>query len=116
MKLFARALIILAIMIAGAWLGRQPSLSSDTFGLTVYVIYLLIGIFLGSTANPRFTKPKNKWVYALPVLIFVVIGALHTLSPLLHAAAWPLGIGTYLLDFSALSWTVVGFFLSLAFR
>jgi hypothetical protein len=80
------------------------------------VIYFLIGVLLGSTANPRFTKAKNKAVYAIPILIFAAIGALSLLYAPLHAAAWPFGIGGYLLNFSNLSWSIVGFFLSLSFR
>lgn len=103
-------------MIAGSWLNSQPALPGLASSIAAYAVYLLIGIILGSVANPRFTKSKNKWFYILPVLIFAVIGALPMLYQLLHAAAWPFGIGAYLLGFSNLSWTIVGFFLSLAFR
>jgi hypothetical protein len=116
MKLLTRTLIILVLMIIGAWLIGQLTLPEFASGITVYAVYLLIGIILGSTANPRFTKTKNRWIYVLPILIFAVIGALSLLYALLHVAAWPFGIGAYLLNFSNLSWTVTGFFLSLAFR
>lgn len=116
MKLLIRTLIILALMIIGAWLIGQLALPEFAAGISVYAIYLLIGIFLGSTANPRFTKTKNKWIYVIPILVFAVIGALSMLYSLLHAEAWPFGVGAYLLNFSNLSWTIAGFFLSLAFR
>jgi len=116
MKLLTRTLIILALMIIGSWLNGQLAMPGYTSSIAVYAVYLLIGIILGSMANPRFTKAKNKWVYVLPILIFAVIGALSMLYPLLHAAAWPFGVGAYLLEFSNLSWSIVGFFLSLAFR
>lgn len=116
MKLLTRTLMILALMIVGSWLNGQLAMPGIASSIAVYAVYLLIGILLGSTANPRFTKAKNKWIYVLPILIFAVIGALMMLYPLLHVAAWPFGIGAYLLEFSNLSWSIVGFFLSLAFR
>lgn len=116
LKLLIRTLIILALMIIGSWLSAQMVLPEFASGITIYVIYLLIGVTLGSTANPRFTKAKNKWVYVLPVLIFAVIGALPMLYGLLHVVAWPFDMGSYFLNFSTFSWTVVGFFLNLTFR
>ena len=116
MKLLVRVLIILALMIVGSWLNAQGMLAGLAASIAVYAVYLLIGITLGSTANPRFTKPKNKWLYLIPIMIFVMIGALNLLYALLHAGAWPFGIGNYLLNFSALSWTIAGVFISLAFR
>ncbi len=116
LKLLTRVLIILALMIAGSWLSDQMPLPDFAASITFYAVYLLIGIVLGSVANPRFTKSKNKWVYVLPILVFVVIGALQMLYAPLHVAAWPFGIGEHLLNFSALAWIVAGFFLSLAFR
>lgn len=116
MKLLLRVLAILVLMIAGAWVNAQGMLTGVAASISVYAVYLLIGVTLGSTANPRFTKPKNKWIYMIPILIFAVIGALSFLYTLLHAGAWPLGIGNYLLNFSALAWTVTGVFVSLAFR
>ncbi len=116
MKLLARVLLILALMVIGAWLIGQQALPEFAAGIAVYAVYLLIGIFLGSSANPRFTKAKNKAVYVIPILIFGVIGALSLLYAPLHAAAWPFGIGAYLLNFSNLSWAIVGIFLSLSFR
>lgn len=116
MKLIVRTLLILVLMIGGSWISAQGVLTGLAASITVYVVYLLIGIVLGSTASPRFTKPKNKWLYIIPILIFVVIGSLNLLYTLLHAAMWPLGIGNYLLSFSALSWTATGVFVSLALR
>lgn len=116
LKLLTRVLIILALMVAGSWLSGQMLLPDLAASITFYAVYLLIGIILGSMANPRFTKPKNKWVYVLPILIFAVIGAMQMLYALLHVAAWPFGIGEHLLNFSTLAWTITGFFLSLAFR
>ncbi len=116
MKLLTRTLIILVLMIIGSWLGSQPVLDGFPLGIAIYAVYLLIGIILGSTANPRFTKAKNKWIYILPILIFGVVGALTLLYTPLHVAVWPFGIGDYLTAFSNLAWAVVGFFLSLAVR
>jgi len=116
LKLLTRVLIILVLMVAGSWLSDQMILPDFAGSITFYAVYLLIGIVLGSMANPRFTKSKNKWVYVLPILIFAVIGALQMLYVPLHVAAWPLGIGEHLMNFSALAWIVAGFFLSLAFR
>lgn len=116
MKLLTRTLIILILMVVGTWLGGQAALSGIAEAIAVYAVYLMIGIVLGSTANPRFTKTKNKWIYIFPILIFGVIGALSFLSPWLHPAVWPFGIGNYLTQYSSLSWTVAGFFLSIALR
>lgn len=116
LKLLTRSIIILVLMIVGSWLNGQMVLPGTAATITAYAVYLLIGIVLGSVANPRFTKAKNKWVYVFPILIFALIAALPLLYPLLHAAAWTFNIGTYLLNFSNLSWTITGCFLSLAFR
>lgn len=116
MKLLTRTLIILVLMIAGSWLNSQQALAGAAFNIVLYTVYLLIGITLGGTANPRFTKAKNKWIYVIPILIFAVIGALSMLYSLLHVAVWPFGIGNALTAFSNLAWTIVGFFLTIAFR
>jgi len=123
MRLIARTLIILVLMAAGSWLnGQLAQFNSSTgqFGFVsfavMYVIYLLIGVVVGTTANPRFTKTKNKWVYVIPIAVFALIGAQWFFSPLFNVATLPFGVGTYLLQFSYLSWAIVGFFLSLAFR
>lgn len=116
LKLLTRLLIIPALMIIGSWLSAQMLLPEVVSGIIIYAVYLLIGVTLGSVTNPRFTKSKNKWIYVLPIFIFSVIGALPILYSLLHVAAWPFDIGSYFLNFSNFSWTIVGFFLSLAFR
>lgn len=123
MKLLARTLIILVLMVIGAWLNAQLGQSAYSGGslgfisfIVMYIVYLLIGITIGSMVNPRFTKPKNKGVYFIPVLIFALIGAQWFFYPLFSIAALPWGIGSYLLQFSYLSWSIVGVFLSLAFR
>lgn len=123
MKLLARTFVILALMVIGSWLnGQLDQFSSSTgqFGFVsfaaMYVVYLLIGITVGTIANPRFTKAKNKWIYFIPILIFAVIGAQWFFSPIFNVASLPFGIGNYLLPFSYLSWAIVGFFLNLAFR
>lgn len=115
-KLLTRTLILLALMIVGSWLSGQLELPGYAANIAIYAVYLLIGITLGGMANPRFTKAKNKWIYVIPVLIFAVIGSLAMLYSLLHVAVWPFGIGNALMEFSSLSWAIVGFFLSLAFR
>ena len=122
-KLLIRTGMILLLMIAGSWLNTQLAqvssgtgkLGSVTF-LVMYVVYLLIGLTLGSMVNPRFTKTKNKWIYIIPTLIFAVIGAQWFFAPLFSVTSLPWGIGNNLLQFSYLSWAVVGVFLSLAFR
>lgn len=123
MKLLARTLIILVLMVAGSWLNGQLAQINSSTGdfrwvpiAAMYAVYLLIGVTIGTVANPRFTKAKNKWVYVLPILIFAVIGAHWFLSPFFSVASLPLGIGAHLMQFSYLSWTVVGFFLNLASR
>ena len=115
-KLLTRTLILLALMIVGSWLSGQLKLPGNASSIVIYIVYLLIGITLGGMANPRFTKAKNKWIYVIPILIFAVIGALSMLYTLLHVAVWPFGIGNALIAFSSLSWAIVGYFLSLAFR
>ncbi len=123
MKLLARTFIILILMIIGAWLnGQLDNFNAQTgeFGfisfIAMYVVYLLIGITMGTMVNPRFTKAKNKWIYIIPVLIFALVGAQWFLSPIFSVASLPFGIGSYLMQFSYLSWSIVGYFLNLAFR
>ena len=123
MKLLARTFVILALMVIGSWLnGQLVQFNSSTgqFGfvsfVAMYVVYLLIGITVGTFVNPRFTKAKNKWIYVIPILIFAVIGAQWFFSPIFSVATLPFGTGNYLMQFSYLSWTMVGFFLNLLFR
>ncbi len=125
MKLLTRILILLVLMVAGAWLNNMTADSYYKANEAIlgsfyimpianYAVYLLIGITLGSVANPRFTK--KKWIYLIPIIIFAVIGSLLFLYPVLHLGAWPFGIGNALLEFSNLSWTIAGFFLNLILR
>ena len=123
MKLLARTFIILALMVIGSWLnGQLAQFNSSTgqsgFGsfVAMYVVYLLIGITAGTIVNPRFTKAKNKWIYVIPILIFAIIGAQWFFSPIFSVATLPFGIGNHLIQFSYLSWTMVGYFLNLLFR
>lgn len=123
LKLLARTLIILVLMVIGSWLnGQLAQFNSATgqFGffsfVAMYIVYLLIGIMMGTIVNPRFTKPKNKWIYAIPIIIFALIGAQWFFAPIYSVATLPFGIGNYLMQFSYLSWTMVGFFLNLSFR
>ncbi|MGI6732317.1 MAG: hypothetical protein ACOX5F_10585 [Anaerovoracaceae bacterium] len=119
MKLLARILIILLLMVIGAWLNAQLSQAAGLGPLSniiIYAVYLLIGITAGSAVNPRFTKPKNKGLYIIPVLIFAIIGAQWFFYPIFPVTAIPLGIGSYLMQFSNLSWSLAGIFLNLAFR
>ncbi len=123
MKLMARILIVLLLMIVGAWLNGQLDQINASTGqlgflsyIAMYLVYLLIGITLGSMANPRYTKPKNKWINLIPVIIFAIIGAQWFFSPIFSVSSLPLGIGNYLLPFSYLSWSIVGIFLNWTFR
>ena len=123
MKLCVRTLVILALIVIGAWLNAQlgqSAFSSNNLGsvsyIVMYIVYFLIGITIGTMVSPRFTKNKNKFVYIIPVLVFAIIGAQWFLYPLFSIASLPFGIGNYLLQFSYLSWTIVGVFLNQAFR
>lgn len=121
MKLMLRTFIILVLMVVGAWLNVQvaPLAGGDLAFvpfIVMYLVYLFIGITVGSMVNPRFTKPKSKGVYFIPVLVFALIGAQWFFYPLFSVATLPWGIGSYLLQFSYLSWAISGIFLNLAFR
>ena len=115
--------MILVLMAAGSWLNNQLDQFNSSTGqlgflsfAAMYIVYFLIGIALGSTANPRFTKAKNKWIYLIPILLFALIGAQWFFSPLFNVASLPFGIGDHLLQFSYLSWGLVGYFLNLSLR
>lgn len=123
MKIIARTLIILLLMAAGSWLNGQLDQFNNSTGnlgflsfIAMYVVYFLIGLTLGGIVNPRFTKAKNKWIYLIPIIAFALIGAQWFFSPIFNVAALPLGIGNHLLQFSYLSWGLVGFFLNLFLR
>lgn len=123
MKLIGRTLIILVLMAAGSWLNNQLDQFSSSTGqlgflsfVAMYAVYFLIGITLGGTANPRFTKAKNKWVYFIPMILFALIGAQWFFSPIFNVASLPFGMGAHLLPFSYFSWGLVGYFLNLSLR
>lgn len=123
MKLIVRTLLIVLLMAAGSWLSIQINIYAAASGnlkflasIAMYIVYFMIGVTLGSMTNPRFTKPKNKFVYLIPILIFVVIGVtqlLFWLVPTLPMIGW---IVKYLAQFTYLSWTLVGAFFALVFR
>ena len=46
LKLLTRSIIILALMILGAWLNGQMALPGTAAAITAYAVYLLIGIVL----------------------------------------------------------------------
>lgn len=122
MKLITRTLLIVLLMAAGAWLNRQLDIYAAASGnlrtvasVAMYAVYLIIGIAVGSTVNPRFTKNKNKFVYLFPIFCFVVIGVsqlLYYFAPMLPFP-W---IAGYLSHFTYVSWTLTGLFCALAFR
>lgn len=121
MKLIVRTLLIVLLMIAGAWLNswlnRFVESNEDlTFvsSAGMYIAYFIIGIALGSTVGPRFTKHKNKFIYLFPIFIFIVIG----IAPLLYffVPMLPFPWIGLLAQFDLLSWTMVGLFSNLAFR
>ncbi|WP_027400352.1 hypothetical protein [Anaerovorax odorimutans] len=116
LKICGRVLLILILMIIGAWLNAQLVGAGSYVYLVLYIVYFLVGICVGTMINPRFTKGNNKWVYFIPVVVFAVIGAQFFFYPLIPIASLPYGIGNYLMQFSYLSWTLVGIFANLAFR
>lgn len=116
LKICGRVLVILFLMCVGAWLNAQLVGAGTYVYLVLYLVYFLIGVTVGTMINPRFTKGNNKWVYFIPVIIFAVIGAQWFFYPLFSLAALPFGVGNYILQFSYLSWSLVGIFANLAFR
>lgn len=116
LKICGRVLVMLFLMAVGAWLnGRLSDKGSYTY-FVLYIVYFLIGITLATTINPRFTKGNNKWVYFIPVAVFAIVGAQWFFYPVFSVASLPFGIGNYVMQFSYLSWALVGFFANLAFR
>lgn len=122
LKLIVRTLLILVLMIAGAWMNHQLDIYAAVSGnfrtlasIAMYIVYMMIGIAAGSMVSPRFTKNKNKFVYLFPIFCFVVIGAsqlLYYFAPMLPFP-W---IAAYLAQFTYVSWTLTGLFCALAFR
>ena len=122
MKLITRTLIVIALMIVGAWLSATLGAKGGSVGPTaelasviVYIVYFAIGIGAGSMVSPRFTKQKNKFVYLFPVIVFVLIGIAPLAYSVFTVLPFPM-IGTYLVQFSLLCWTLAGLFFTLAFR
>lgn len=123
MKLLIRTFIIVMLMVLGAWLNAQLGQSVYAYGsfgfvsyVVMYIIYFLIGITMGTMVSPRFSKSRNKGVYFIPVIVFIVIGAQLFLYPFISIASLPWGIGSYILPFSYLSWTIVGVYVNQVFR
>jgi hypothetical protein len=122
LKIIVRTLLIILFMSGGAWLNSYMDNSPESGGIlafgssiVMYVVYFLIGIVLGTMINPRFTKNKNKIIYLLPALIFIIIGSAPLLYYFIPMLTFP-WIGNNLSQFSFLSWTLTGVFSSLLFR
>lgn len=120
MKLIVRTLLIVLLMVLGTWLNQQLSIYANASGnlrfvssITMYMVYLILGILVGSMVSTRFTK--NKYVYLFPVFIFLVIAIAPLLYLLLPLLPFP-WIANYLSQFTYVSWTLTGVFLALAFR
>lgn len=116
LKICGRVLVMLFLMAVGAWLNGRLSDSGSYTYFVLYIVYFLIGITLATTINPRFTKGNNKWVYFIPVAVFAIVGAQWFFYPIFSLSSLPFGIGNYVMQFSYLSWALVGFFANLAFR
>ena len=121
MKLVVRVLFIILLMIFGAWLNSYlDGLAAGTgqlqllASLAMYVVYFVVGIALSTTVSHRFTK-NNRYIYLFPIFLFIVIGVAPLLYSLMPILPFP-WIGTYLGQYSYLSWTLTGVFLGLAFR
>lgn len=121
LKISIRTVLILALMAVGSWQIDNLQGNEISFGnlplttLAIYTVYFLIGLILGTTMSPRFSKGKNKWVYLLPVLVFVTIGLaqiLYSIIPL-----FPLEIVmSYFSQFTFLAWALTGAFFSQLIR
>ncbi len=122
LKLVLRTLLLILFMAVGAWLNAViDRFAASTGGfnfaahITLYLVYLGMGLLLGTMVNPRFTKNKGRAIYLIPILLFVAIGV----SPVLYAILphLPLaGLFAYLGQFSYAAWIFVGTFSQLAFR
>ncbi|MDD2483972.1 MAG: hypothetical protein PHQ50_02915 [Eubacteriales bacterium] len=108
LKLITRTLIIIALMIVGA-------IASEYASVIVYIVYFVIGFAAGTMVSPRFTKQKNKFIYLFPILLFVLIGIAPLAYSVFSALPFP-WIGTYLSQFTLLSWSLSGLFFAQAFR
>lgn len=121
MKLIVRTLIIVLLMILGAWLNSildSKAAQTDQLAplafLAMYAVYFCIGIALSTTVSHRFTK-NNRYVYLFPIFIFIVIGVAPLLYSMIPLLPFP-WIVSYLSKFSYLSWALTGTFIGLAFR
>ncbi|MBE6037023.1 MAG: hypothetical protein E7223_05375 [Clostridiales bacterium] len=122
LKLILRTFLLILFMAVGAWLNTvidRFAASTGDFNflahIALYLVYLGMGVLLGTMVNPRFTKNSNRAIYLVPILLFVAIG----ISPVLYAILphLPLsGLFAYLGQFSYASWLFVGTFSQLAFR
>ena len=115
LKLLARTMIVLALMVIGAWLTIRMG-GTPASRLLSCAVYLVIGLATGSMVNPRFTKNKSKWIHLIPALIFALIGSQWFMYPYLNISLLPMGIGDYLLQYSMFSWVLSGIFVNLSFR
>jgi len=122
MAVILRTLLIVICMIVGAFLDAQINIYAGASGnlvflanMATYLVYLAIGVTLGTMFNPRHTKNKQKMIYLVPIAIFVIIGV----TPLLNIVMPALSINRftkYLRQFTYLAWTIVGTFCALVFR
>lgn len=122
MAIVLRTLLIVVCMIVGAFLDAQINIYAGASGnlvflanIATYIVYLAVGVTLGTMFNPRFTKNKQKMIYIIPIAIFVIIGV----TPLLNLVMPALSINRftkYLRQFTYLAWAIVGMFCSLVFR
>lgn len=121
MKLALRTIILLGIMVAGSWLFPQFGINageSGEFMLShgiLYLVYLLIGLSVGSMVGPRFSKGRNKYAYLFPLLLFFLIGLSPALYFYIPTLPFPVA-GQYLTPFSDLAWALTGIFANLTFR
>ncbi len=120
MKLFVRTLLVIIFMVFGTWLNQQLAIYASASGnlkfvssITMYLVYLAIGLVIGSMISMRFAK--NKYVYLVPVFLFLIIGAAPLLYSFFPLLPFP-QIINYLAQFTYLAWTIVGIFLALVFR
>lgn len=122
MAVILRTLLIVVCMIVGAFLDAQINIYAGASGnllflanIASYIVYAAVGVTMGSMFNPRFTKNKQKMIYVIPIIVFVIIGV----TPLLNLVMPALSINRftkYLKRFTYLAWTIVGAFCSLVFR
>ena len=122
MAIFLRTLLIVVCMIVGAFLDAQINIYAGASGnlvflanIATYIVYGAVGVTLGTMFNPRFTKNKQKMIYLIPIVAFVIIGV-TTLLNLVMPALSINRFTKYLRQFTYLAWTIVGTFCALVFR